>query len=286
MLLWLNGVFKDPAEATIGAASAGVLSGWGVFTTIGVWAGRPFAWERHLARLRRDAARAEVPITYDDACLRYALDSLIERNVVREGAARLTVTRRGDERWNLTAGSDVSILVKSQKQESQPPASGLRLVISPYRIEARRPIAGVKATSYLDYQLVGRVARERGFDEAVLCNSEGAVCECAHSNLFWVQGGKLCTPALQTGCLAGIARDIVIEWAEEEGITVQQGVFSIGQLRAAEEVFVTAATTGPRSVSAFYDGISGELVEQRFAVPGSVTEMLRRRWTEATTVQG
>jgi branched-chain amino acid aminotransferase len=281
MLLWLNGEFKDAAEATISAASAGFLSGWGVFTTIGVWAGRSFAFERHLARLRRDAARADVPITYDDS-VQDALATLITRNGVHDGVARLTVTRRGDGRWSHTGGSDFCILAKPQTHKSQMPASGLRLVLSPYRIEARRPLAGVKSTSYLDYQLAGREARGRGFDEAVLRNSDSALCECAHSNIFWASNGELCTPALQTGCLAGIARDIVLQWAAEAGIAVHQGVFGVEELSAADEVFVTAATTGPRSVSAFYDESGRAATGFRGAAPGPITAMLCRRWVEAT----
>jgi branched-subunit amino acid aminotransferase/4-amino-4-deoxychorismate lyase len=201
---------------------------------------------------------------------------------VHEGVARLTVTRRDDGRWSHASGSDFCILVKSQAHKAQLPTSGLRLVLSPYRIESRRPLAGVKSTSYLDYQLAGRQARERGFDEAVLRNSEGALCECAHSNLFWVHDGDLCTPALQTGCLAGIARDIVLEWAVEEGIAIHQGVFDVEDVRAADEVFVTAAATGPRYASALYDELGMEATWYHFSVPGPITGMLLGRWAEAT----
>ena len=288
MLVWLNGEFKAADEASISAASAGVLAGWGVFTTLGVWAGQPFAVERHLARLRRDAARVHASIAYDETCLEEALTSVIARNSLRDGMIRLTVTRRSDGRWSDCHGTDFCILAKPRRGAAQSHGTGLRLALSPYRIEAQSPLAGIKSTSYLASYLARQEAIGRGFDEVVLCNSQGAVCECAHANLFWARGGKLYTPSLETGCLPGIAREIILEWAQEESLDVSEGIFNPGDLASADEAFVTAATTGPRCVAAFYeksgdsDSVGDNKVECRFLVPGPVTQQLQQRWKKAT----
>src|SRR4051812_34514213 len=99
MVIWINGGMSDASEPALSAASAGLTLGWGVFTSLGVWARRPFALERHLARLRRDAVAVQIGVDYDDGEIEAALLEVLRHNEVGEGRARLTLTRRGDERW-------------------------------------------------------------------------------------------------------------------------------------------------------------------------------------------
>jgi branched-chain amino acid aminotransferase len=279
MMIWINGELRDAAAATVDASSAGLLLGWGVFTTVGVWEGRPFLLARHLARLRRDAGRMDVAVDFDDDTLGLAVCTVLRANEVRDGMARLTVTRRGDGRWNHAAGSDCTILAVPLSDPATRDTP-LRLALSPYRLDARRPLVGLKSTSYLAHQWAWREAMAQGYDEAVLCNSTGAVCECARANLFWTYRGELYTPSLETGCLPGIAREVVLEWAAQLGWVARQGVFSPQELATAEEIFTTAATTGPRPVTAFYEGLpDGALF---YATPGPVTQRLQEKWSAAS----
>ncbi len=279
MVIWLNDEIITDKTATVAASAAGLLLGWGVFTTLGIWNGHAFAVERHLARLRRDAAALDIPIAFDDDAIRAALQTVIEQNQVREGHARCTATRRGDGRWNRSGGGDLSIMAAAAEQ----PAGNahLRLVLSPYRIEKRRPLSGIKATSYLDYQWAWREAVQRGFQDAVLCNSQGVICECTRANLFWARRNELHTPAPDTGCLPGIAREIILEWAGDMALSVREGVFSIQELAGADEVFVTAATTGPRAVEVFCDAWDESGIEHFYGAPGPLTQRLQKRWSDA-----
>lgn len=277
MLIWLNGELKTPESAQVNAATAGLTLGWGVFTTIGVWGGRPFAVERHLARLRANAEVADIALAFTDSQLQSALEEVLGLNGINEGYARLTLTRRGDGRWHEAAGGDCSILTATRPDS---PVQPLRLTLSPYRLEARRPLAGVKTTSYLTHQWAWREAVAQGFDEAILCSSSGALCECSRANLFWVEHGKLYTPALETGCLPGIARGLILEWASNMGIEARQGFFSPQALVSADEVFITSAATGPRAVAS-YSEMADEMTEQ-YAAPGPVTSALQQRWRAAT----
>ncbi len=309
MVFWLNGEWVPAQQAMLPCAAAGTLLGWGCFTTAGVWNGQVFALDRHLARLRRDAGRLDVTVNYADDVLEAALASLLARNGIADGIARLTATRRGDGRWHTGNASDLLLMALPRAANREPflsggasnaelrgEAAGLRLAISPFRIEARRPLAGIKATSYGDYQMAWREAAQRGFDEAVLLNSRDALCECARANLFWARGGALYSPALETGCLPGIARGLVFNWAREEGIALRVGSFLPQALLDADEVFITSAAQGPRPVASVDAGdeargeanieASGDTVLNRdsqrvFTAPGPITTRLQTRWQAA-----
>lgn len=265
-MLWFNGRFAD--EATSNATSAGALLGWGVFTTIGVWNAQPFALPQHLARLQHDAAHCEIEYSIDDETLDSALHELISRHKITRGMARISITKRGDGRWNTQSGSDVSILVRPIKDETVP----AKITTSPFRMHSKRALCGVKSTSYLDYQLAWNEAQSRGFDEAILLNEQSSVCEGARSNLFWTRDGNLFTPSLSTGCLPGIARALVLDWAREAKLKTHEIEYSTEHLRDADGVFLTSATTGIRAVSAFG--------KSRFSSNETI-EVLQNRWRDA-----
>jgi branched-subunit amino acid aminotransferase/4-amino-4-deoxychorismate lyase len=209
---------------------------------------------------------------------------VIAANKVENGVLRITLLRRGDGRWNTAEGSDLLVIAKSvQTSTGTMSTQRLQLVLSPFRLEARRALAGLKSTSYLDYQIAWEQATRSGFDEAVLCNGSGALCECARANLFWIRDGFLYTPSVESGCLPGIARELMLGWAHEHGIAVKEGLFSPHELAAADEVFVTSATQGPRAVASF--ALSAEDDQpHNFSAPGNVTTMLQVRWTKAVSV--
>jgi len=275
MQIWHNTTFLDATQTPIAATAAGLTLGWGVFTTIGIYARRPFALERHLARLRHSATATEIELPYDDSAIEAALQATIERNAVHDGFARLTLTLRADGRWSQALGSDLTIFAAPRTPLT---LDGLKVMLSSYRLDARRPLAGVKTTSYLEHQWIWREAHERGFDEAIFCNSQGVLCEGARSNLFWVRGGELFTPALASGCLPGIARASLLEWAASLRIRVHEGAFSPQELVAADEVFLTSATSGPRAVQSFV--LEPNETTETYASPGPVTQSLQERWQE------
>jgi branched-subunit amino acid aminotransferase/4-amino-4-deoxychorismate lyase len=244
-MIWFNGQLVDDAASA--ATSAGMLLGWGVFTTIGVWNARPFALQQHLARLKHDAAHCEIEYSIDDATLGNALREVIKRNQIVRGIARITITKRGDGRWNTASGSDVSIVVRPMEDIVTPAT----ITFSPFHLHSNRALAGVKSTSNLDYQLAWREAQSRGFDEAILLNQNEHICEGARSNLFWTCNGELFTPSRQTGCLPGIARSLVLRWAQERDVVTHEVELTLDKFFEAKSVFLTSAATGVREVCAF-----------------------------------
>ncbi len=273
MIQWLNGAFLDESKALIAANASGILLGWGVFSTLGVREGRAIAADRHCARLRQNAAALDIEFAFADEVLCDALREVIARNAVQNGIARLTLTNRGDGRWNRDEGNDLSIIAFNVPA---PPLNDLRLILSPFRLDARRALAGIKSTSYMEHQMAWIGAQQKGGDEALLCNQSGAICEGARSNIFWARDGELFTPSLETGCLPGIAREIVIEAAASLGISANEGVFSLSELSGADEIFLSSASSGPRGVASFQIADDAQI----FPAPGPVTQTLQQWWQQ------
>jgi branched-chain amino acid aminotransferase len=275
MTIWLNGqIFEN---GLIDASNAGVTLGWGVFTTIGIKGGMPLFLGRHIERLARDAQTADIPLHHPREEIEAGLAAVLKSNAVPDGLARLTLTRRGDGRWNDDQDADLSIMA----HEAIPSSGELRVQLSPYRIEARRPLAGVKTTSYLSTLWAWREAKAQGFDEAILRDGNDFLSEGARSNLFWIKSGALFTPSLETGCLRGLGRDLVLEWARAQSITVHESQFPFSEALDADQAYVVSAATGPRPITSWHDE-EGELLHQW---PGGseLIHELKKWWDDAST---
>ena len=241
-MIWFNGQLTS--RASTGAASAGALLGWGVFTTLAIRAGQPVFWARHCARLARDAAAARVQLPFNSTQLRAGLDELLAARPIAEGLARITGTARGDGRWNLESGADWSILIQSAPAPQSRP---LRLQVAPFRVAAAAPLAGVKTTSYLPYLHAFEGARAAGFDEALLLTESGLVCEGARASIFWLAQEKWRTPALSCGGLRGVGREVVLEISG-----AQQGQWELESLLQADEAFAVSGAAGVRAIGTIW----------------------------------
>ena len=116
----------------------------------------------------------------------------------------------------------------------------------PWPRNERGALAGLKTTSYAENVLALGYARERGAGEAIFGNTAGNLCEGTGSNVFVVSGGRLLTPPLTAGCLAGVTRGLVIEWAGAE----EEEELALDALGAADEAFLTSTTRDVQPVRA------------------------------------
>jgi branched-subunit amino acid aminotransferase/4-amino-4-deoxychorismate lyase len=274
MKIWLNGELLAENTAQTGAHNAGNLLGWGVFSTLAIAGKRPLWIERHLHRLRHDAAQLALEFTWTDDELREALNAVVHANAVDSGLARITITGRGDGRWNHTLGADVSLLAQTM---NPPQRNDLSLGLSSHRLEARRPLAGIKSTSYAAHHWLWLEAQSLGVDEGLVLNQNDEVCEAARSNVFWARGETLFTPAVTSGCLPGIGRDLVLQWARENAVDCREGHFSLEELLSAGEIFLTNATNGPRGVAHLVlQNTSGG--NHRLPSPGKFTRRFQELW--------
>lgn len=260
--VWIGGSVVPAEAAVVSALDRGVLLGDGIFETCKVVDGVPFALTRHLERLRESAQRVGLHLPWSDDDLRdacaetiavtlgdggrargpdsdamgdvHGLADLAPPNAV--GRLRLTVTGGVGPLGPGRPASGPTLLVTTGPGPEWPATADVAIV--PWVVNERSPLTGVKSTSHLDYVLAAAAATRAGAHEAVLANSRGVLCEGSSSNVFVVVDGRLCTPSLATGCLAGVTRTLVCESTE----VLERDDLDLDHLRSAPEAFLTSST--------------------------------------------
>ena len=245
-----NGRIISIADASIPPTSAGLLYGWGVFTTLRVYRGAVFQLDKHWERLIRHAEIAEIPVPLNLAEARQTFAELVKANSLDNGRARVTVLKGEAGVWRMGSPRHSDLLIFTSHEEPRS-ASPIAITISPYRVLSHGPLAGVKRTAMLENLLALEEARARGFAEAVMVNERGEIAGATAANIFWTEGSEIYTPSLGTGCVAGITRSLVHEIAERAHVHVVEGGFPIQRLLDAGDVFLTSTGRGIAAVSSF-----------------------------------
>jgi len=237
MIAWLNGRLVDLDEAKVSVLDHGFTVGDGVFETLKVVSGVPFALSRHVERLQRSAAIMSLP-PLDPEFLTAAMGDCVAANGSELGEhGRLRVTySSGPGPLGSDRGDSGATLAVVAVAGAPWPASTAVVTVDWPRNE-RGALAGVKSTSYGENALALARAKESGAGEAIVFNTVGQLCEGTGSNIFLVRDGEILTPALASGCLAGITRALVLEWSH-----VTEAILDAGDLLAADEVFITSST--------------------------------------------
>lgn len=217
LAVWADGRLHDATTPLLSAVDHGVTVGDGVFETCGVVRGEAFALTRHLARLVRSARGLGLEDPDLDAVRAGVAAVLAERRDA--GRVRITVTAGlGPLGSGRTPGAQTVLVVAGP---AAPPAP-VRLARVPWTRNERSAVAGLKTTSYAENVVALAAAARQGADEAVLANTRDALCEGTGSNVFVERGGELVTPPLSSGCLAGITRELVLEWSATAGLPVRE----------------------------------------------------------------
>jgi branched-chain amino acid aminotransferase len=242
MRIWINGELRDEDSALLSVLDHGFTVGDGVFETVKVKDGVPFALGRHLARLARSAAGLGLPMPDLDLVVKACAEVVAGAG---PGLRRLRITYTGGP---SPLGSDrgdatPSLVVAAPPTKPWPPSAAV--VTAPWTRNERSAIAGLKTTSYAENVVALAYAKAGGASEAIFANTLGQLCEGTGTNVFVAINGRVITPTLATGCLAGITRGLVLEWcgADEQDVP-------ISVLRHADEVFLTSATREVQPVHA------------------------------------
>jgi branched-chain amino acid aminotransferase len=206
---WINGALVPAAQAAVAADDHGLIVGDGVFETLKLECGIPFAIGRHLARLRRSATGLGIRVPYDDDQLRAAISHTVAASNLDRARLRLTVTAG---RGPLASGrGETTSPVLLGVEPQPPPQQTSRVANAPWARNERGATTGIKTTSYAENVIALAWARQRKADEAILTNTAGRLCEGTGSNVFVVIDGRTLTPPLSAGCLAGITRALLLE---------------------------------------------------------------------------
>ena len=247
---WVNGTMVEPGDPQLRVDDHGVLVGDGVFETLLVVRGgegaAAFAVQRHLDRLRRSARVLRFDCPYTDGDLRAAIAQCLEA-APESGVVRITATSGGGPLGSSRGrGQGSTIVVAGNQPPAYPP--GTAVVIVPFCRNERGAMAGVKTTSYAENVLALDLARERGASEAVFADTQGRVSEGTGSNIFWSDGHRLHTPPLDTGCLAGVTRALLLE-----RLDVAETHLPAKELPGVAEAFLASSTRTVQSIGRIDD---------------------------------
>ncbi|MCB0990810.1 MAG: aminotransferase class IV [Acidimicrobiales bacterium] len=260
--IWIDDKLVDASEANIGFSDHGITVGDGVFESIGVVDGSPFALQRHLDRLRRSARAIGLDIGRDDDLLRLAVNSVIEANDA-VGVIRMTVTGGSGPMGSARGDGPPRLIVAAAPPRGW--AETTTVITVEWTRNERSALAGVKSTSYAENVVALARAKEAGATEALMSNTRGQLCEGTGTNIFVELDGRLATPPLDSGCLAGVTRALVIEGLAAGGVEVLEVAIPFEHLQECTEAFLTSSTRDVQGISA----IDGRAI----AAPGPLTRL-------------
>lgn len=260
------------AESRLSPGQMGLLMGWGVFTTLRIYRGVPFAFELHWARMERDAKRLGVQIAQTQSTVHKALQQLTDANHRTEGMARVSFIRNLGGLWAQAPNRpSTDLLIFTREVASWPAAH--RLSLQPMGIFSGGRFAGAKMLSWVQHAALLETALEEGYDETLLLNEKDQLSECTSANVFLVKQGKVLTPPLSSGCLPGITREILLQQAPIGRTQLHERDLTVDDLSSADEVFVTSTT---REVAA----VKTISPHWNYPAPGQVTVSLAKTFRQ------
>lgn len=265
MILWFDGALRRPSEALLSPLDHGFTVGDGVFETCEVVGGEVFALTRHLARLARSAAGLGLALPAEDA-VRAAVGEVAGawRDAAGTASGRLRITVTGGlAPLGSDRGTAVPTLVVAASAAR--PAAPVRLHVVPWTRNERSAVAGLKTTSYAENVVALARAHQNGADEAVFANSRDELCEGSYSNVLVETATELVTPPLSSGCLAGVTRELVLEWGAQAGVPLREATLPIGAIHEAQHVAITSSLKGVVPAAA---------VDGRPLQPGPLTQRM------------
>lgn len=236
-----NDKIGQASDQVLAPGQVGLLSGWGVFSTLRVAEGVLFEWDRHWARIKRDAAAFHVALPSDSESVRRNLVELVDANGALNCTLRLVIVRNGGGMWAGPSNgreSDIIALTADSKEWGD----GVKLAYQQNARHAACNFTGTKILSWAMNLTWLEDAQRRGFDEVILLNERGEVAECTSANLFIANGSQVWTPPLSSGCLPGITRELLLGPVRAAGIEIGEKALVPAELEAADEVFITSTT--------------------------------------------
>jgi branched-chain amino acid aminotransferase len=244
MWIFLNDRFVPQREAKVSVFDHGFLYGDGVYETLRAYGGRIFMLERHLARLRRSGQGIGLELPISEKDWPPLLQEALRRNELQDAYLRITVSRgEGDIGLDPSLCRSPTVVIVAKPFVPHPPVlfeEGVTLAIVTVRRNLMSSLPPhIKSLNFLNNILAKQEASRTGAFDGLMLNAEGQITECTTSNVFFVHGDRLCTPALACGILDGITREAVLLLAREHGLWTEEGMYLPDALHAADECFLT-----------------------------------------------
>jgi branched-chain amino acid aminotransferase len=245
LIIYINGKFYPKSEAKISVYDHGLLYGDGVFEGIRAYNGVVFKLKEHLDRLYQSThtIMLQVPLTKNE--MTQAVLETLKKNNLKNAYIRLIVTRgKGDLGLDPRKCPKPTVIIITEPMiqiyEAKTKEKGMTAAICwVKRDSVDATTHEVKSLNYMNSILAKIEANTAGVDEAIYLDKRGFVCEGSSDNIFMVKEGKVVTPPVSTGALAGITRNRVMKLAEDLGYTVVERNITPNELFNADEVFLT-----------------------------------------------
>lgn len=266
--MWRNGQRLDrPDQAVVSVTDHGLVVGDGVFEAMKAGLAGAFAVRRHLDRLSRSAAAMGLPAP-DHGVVREGIVAVLDGRRLPEAKVRVTYTGGEGPLGSGAAYGPPTLIVAAETREPTPPTTAV--VTAPWRRNENGALTGVKSTSYAENVRALAYAASCGAGEAIFLNTAGRVCEGTGTNIFFVFGGEVVTPPLSAGPLAGITRELLVEWTNvtERNVTPEEA-------ETADEVFLTSSLRDVQGVHRWDDRL--------LAGPTPATERLAALFAERSS---
>jgi branched-chain amino acid aminotransferase len=281
--IWMNGEFVPWDDARVHVLSHGLHYGSGVFEGIRAYETErgtgSFRHRDHLDRLAKSAELYYLELPYSVDELREATHELLRRNSLRGGYIRPIAFRGFGEMGLYAQSAPIDVIIAAWPWGAylgeEAKRTGVRAKVSSWRrISAASLIPHAKASGqYLNSILAKTESAKAGYDEAILLDEHGMVCEGSGENIFLVREGQLVTPGHTASILDGISRRSVIQIAQDLGYTVVERDIARSELYVAEEAFLvgTAAELVPVR----------EVDDHELGDPGEITRVIQARFEDA-----
>lgn len=258
-------------QARLSPGQAGVINGWGVFTTVRTYHGQPFRLDKHFDRLSRDAKILEIPLPVSLELLRERFMRLVEANRCGDACVRIYFIHNKIGIWKSSEPLptvDMVLYSIDLPKRTGPTQLGLM----PHGRHAAHPLTGTKVISWLNNAWMVEQAHHRKFDDALLLNERGELSECTAANIYVVKNGRTSTPPLNSGCLAGVSRLTLMDLAKEAGTPIVERAIVKEELFEADEVFITSTTRQVQPVN--------QIEDHAWNAPGPVTDNFARMFED------
>ncbi|MCX6589556.1 MAG: aminotransferase class IV [Acidobacteria bacterium] len=239
--LLYNEELRDTAERLLAPGQAGLLNGWGVFSTLHVCQGVLFAYQRHWHRMLRDAQRMHIPMPPSPEVVHHHLLRLVAANHAENSTLRLAIIRNTGGPFDAPGLTRPYDLIAFTKDLSNWGPSA-RLALKPHGRHGACEFAGAKITAWAQNLTWYEQSRHRGYDEVLLLDEHGRVSECTSANLFAIFGQTVLTPPLDSGCLPGITREILLDSLSLPGVSIHERHLYPADLERADAIFITSST--------------------------------------------
>jgi branched-chain amino acid aminotransferase len=251
MKIYVNGIFIDNEQPSILASDRGFLLGDGIFTTLKTVGTHLVHFSAHYQRLSHNAQFIKLPFNYTEGGLNQICQKLIEINDLANDVLviRISLTRGKSQRGIDIPDICHPTIVISAAKSSLIPAQPISLLLSSFTRNECSPIISIKAPNYLESILARQEAKDLLFNDGLLSNTKGNICETSTANIFFFRDGRLYTPQKSDGILPGVTRKFVISLAESAGLEVLQNTISKNDIHTFEQCFITNCAVGIQEVN-------------------------------------